>query len=337
MKDRSPLAAGLAAALRHRRLALCLWLSLALSSGLLWLALGTAFGPFDEGPFRETTLKGWDSLGMIAFIALKGREIEALLTALGTAALVSFLVHLALTGGLPRVLEADVNRPVLRRLVSESAALFRPNLWAFLRFALTLAIWEAIVVGIPVRVLEKVAGDDAPPHNALALWGGRYALVAGIVVFLVVRLRFDLARIALAKDDAVTARGAYRVAKERVSQGRASGVLLMLGWLVTGLVIQAVFTRIGLSLNPGTGRDVAGLFLFRQIGFAVLAMTHVGYWGSLLAWEKARRPVPLPIPEWRPTPFAVPAVAAAEPRADVLAPEVPPLVEPDPAPPSENA
>lgn len=336
MKDRSPLSAGLAAALRHRRLALCLWLSLALTSGLVWAALGTALGPFDDGPFRETTLKGWDSLGMIAFIALKGREIEALLSALGTAALVSFLVHLALTGGLPRVLETDVNRPVLRRLVAESAALFRPNLWAFIRFALTLAIWEAIVVGIPVAVLEKLAGEDAPPNNALVLWGGRYTLVAGVVVFLVVRLRFDLARIALAKDDAATARGAYRVAKERLSQGRASGVLVLLGWLVAGLVIQAIFTRVGLSLNPDTGRAVFGLFLFRQIGFVLLAMTHVGYWGSLLAWEKARRPVPLPIPEWRPTPFPVQAAALAEPRAEALAPEVPAL-EADPAPPTESA
>ena len=35
---------------------------------------------------------------------------------------------------------------------------------------------------------------------------------------------------------------------------------------------------------------VAGLFLFRQIGFFFLAMARVGFFASLLAWEERRRP-----------------------------------------------
>lgn len=332
MNDRTPLGAGFAAALRHRRLAVCLWLALAFSAALAWLPIRTAVASFDEGPFRESILKGWDSLGMLAWIALRFREIDMLQVALVTAAVVSFLLHLALNGGLLRVLLADVPRPVLRRLVSESASLLRPNLWAFLRFGVTLAIWEAIVVGIPVSILEKLAGDDAVPNNGWSIASTRYAIVAGIVVYLVVRLRFDLARIALAKDDAVTARGAYRVAKERISEGRASAILLMLIWIVAGLLLQAGFTSAGLSLNPMTGGAVGSLFLFRQLGFVLFAMTQVGYWASLLAWEKARRPVPMPLPEWRPAPYVPPAPIETAP-----APVEPPSAVVEPAPSGETA
>ena len=62
-------------------------------------------------------------------------------------------------------------------------------------------------------------------------------------------------------------------------------------------------------------------------GFVVLAMTRVGFWGSFLAWEEARRPVPLPVSTWRtPEPIAVPRPIAIEPE--------PPL---EPAPPAEPA
>ena len=43
-------------------------------------------------------------------------------------------------------------------------------------------------------------------------------------------------------------------------------------------------------MNPRTNGAVAGLFLFRQIGFFLLAMARVGFFASLLAWEERRRP-----------------------------------------------
>ena len=34
-------------------------------------------------------------------------------------------------------------------------------------------------------------------------------------------------------------------------------------------------------------------------------MSRVGFWGALMAWEEARRPVPLPVPVWTPMPQPV--------------------------------
>ena len=43
-------------------------------------------------------------------------------------------------------------------------------------------------------------------------------------------------------------------------------------------------------MNPRTNGAVAGLFLFRQIGFYLLAAARVGFFASLLAWEEAPSP-----------------------------------------------
>ena len=105
-------------------------------------------------------------------------------------------------------------------------------------------------------------------------------------------LRYDLARVALARGEAVNARGAFRVAKRRIRGGRMSVILLALLWLAIGVAIQAFFTSTGLKWNPQTNGSTFGLFVFRQFGFFVLAMVRVGFWASLLAWENERRPSP---------------------------------------------
>lgn len=292
---RSPLAAGVHAALRHRRLAGVLWLSLFLSAAISWTAFRATFGAFDTGPFREALMKGWDSWAAASFLVYRMREIQAALPLVLASLVVGALLHVFLVGGLIRTLLADVARPVLRRVVADSAALFRPNLWAFLRYGVTLLFWEAVLVGGPLRLFKALGGKDAPPNGAWATLSEWWLLVVGLVVLLNVSLRFDLARIALAREDAPTARGAYRLAKQRLRGARPGAVLLALAWLVAGVAVQAVFTRLGVRMSPSTDGGVTALVVVRQIGFFVFAMTRIGFWGSLLAWEAARRPAPRPV------------------------------------------
>jgi hypothetical protein len=287
----SPLATGVGAAFRHWRLAAVLWLSLLASALVAWYPIKTLFAIFDEGAFREALVKGWDGWGMLSFLVTQRREIR-IVEASAAAALLAFaLLQIFLTGGVLRALIAGRPRPVFRLVVAESAGLFKANLWATVRFALTTAFWTGLLVAGPMKLLEKL-GRDAPPHTFvpdLRFWWG---LVIGAIVLLNVGLRYDLARVALGRGEAVNARGAYRVAKRRLRGSRPSAILLALAWIVIGLAIQALFTALGMRWNPQTNASTFWLFVFRQFGFFVLAMARVGFWGSLLAWEDARRPAP---------------------------------------------
>jgi hypothetical protein len=221
----------------------------------------------------------------------------------GALLVLGALLSVFLTGGILRVLIADVERPVMRRLVAESAALFRVNLWATVRFAMTLAFWEGLLVGAPVGILRKIA-KDLPPNGPAATLASWWMIVVGLLVLANVLLRLDLARVALARGDAPTARGAYRVAKQRLTGNRGSAIALGVFWLAAFAACQVIFTRIGIAMNPSTEGGISALVVVRQLGFLALMMLRVGWWASLLAWEKRRRPMAMPVhvPAWTPIP-----------------------------------
>ena len=280
---------GLSAALRHRRLAGVLWLSLLLSALVAWYPIKALFAIFDEGAFREALVKGWDGWGMLSFFITQRREIAIAEASVAAALLAFALLQIFLTGGILRALIAGRTRPVFARVVAESAALFKANLWATARFALSSLFWLGLLVVLPCAGLHKLA-KHAPPHGGAATLLFWWALLGGLFVLFNTGLRFDLARIALARADARNARGAYRIAKQRLSGRRVSGIRLILFWLVVFVGVQALFTSGGLHMNPRTSGAVAALFLFQQIGFYLLAMARVGFFASLLAWEERRRP-----------------------------------------------
>jgi hypothetical protein len=284
----SPVAAGLSSAFRHRRLAGILWLSLFVSGLLAWFPLRSATAIVDSGPFRESLVRGWDSWGMLSLLVVERAQLRLVLAAfLGSAALFAIL-QVFLTGGMLRVLIARRTHPVFATVVAESAALFKANLWAAARFALSSSFWLGLLVAVPCAALNRIA-KNAPPHGGAATLLFWWALLGGLFVLFNTGLRYDLARIALARDDARNARGAYRIAKQRLSGRRMSGIGIILFWIVAFIGVQAFFTSAGLRMNPGTNEAVAGLFLFRQIGFFLLAMGRVGFFASLLAWEERRR------------------------------------------------
>lgn len=309
--NRTPLASGFDAAFRHARLALCLWLFLLGTALLAWSPIRDVFRVLDNSPFRESMLKGWDPWGFAAFLAMRGPEIGILMAAVGAVLVLGALIHVFLTGGILRVLVADVERPVMRRLVAESAGLFRRNLWATARFFLSLLVWEGLLVAAPIALLTKIRGHEPVPNDFLANLSVWWGVVAGLLVFFNTILRLDLARIALARGDAPTARAAYRVAKQRIAGNRASAVGLLLFWLLAAGACQLLFSRIGTAMNPGTNGAIAGLAVVRQLGFLALMMLRVGWWASLLAWERLRRPAAIPASSGFGAPAQVPVPAGA--------------------------
>lgn len=287
----SAFSAGVGAALRHRRLAAVLWLSLLASAFVAWPPIKSIFVPFDDSAFREALVKGWDGWAAASFLMTKMPQIRMVFASVAGAMVVFALLQIFLTGGVLRALIVGRPRPVFRLVVAESAGLFKANLWATARFAFAAGIWLGVLVAAPMALLSKL-GRDAAPHTFLPNLRFWWGLLGGAIVLLNVGLRYDLARVALARGEAVNARGAFRVAKRRIRGGRPSVILLALVWLALAAAIQALFTSTGLKWNPQTDGSTFGLFVFRQFGFFVLAMARVGFWGSLLAWEDKRRPAP---------------------------------------------
>ena len=247
----SAFSTGAGAALRNRRLAAVLWLSLLGSALVTWGPIRALFRAFDEGAFREELVKGWDGWGILSFLVAKWAEVGIAVAAVAGALVVFALLQIFLTGGVLRAIISGRPRPVFRLVVAESAGLFKSNLWATVRFAIAAAVWLGILVAGPVRLLHRL-GKNAAPHTFLpdlAFW---WAVVGGAIVLLNVGLRYDLARVALARGEAVNARGAYRVAKRRLRGSRPSAMLLAVVWLVMGIAVQAAFTSWGLRWDPQT-------------------------------------------------------------------------------------
>ena len=272
----SPLQVGLSTAFRYRRLAGILWLGLLLSSLPAWFAFGPLFAPIDQSPFRESLLAGWDSWAFLSFLGTFPRETGIAFAAVGASLVLSVLLDLLLTTGAIRVLLSGLPRPALRRTVVEGAARLRPVAWAFCRYLASLVFWLGLLVAGPIFLLGRLAGKDAAPNGPFATFGLAWAVVASLLVASNLNLRFSLARIALARGDAPTARGAYCAAKAvlRGTRPRAAGLWLF--WLVLGLAIQAAFTSLGVAMNPATSAGIAALVVVRQLGFWLFAMTRVG-------------------------------------------------------------
>ena len=120
---------GLGAALRDRRLAAVLWLSLLASALVTTGPMKALFKVLDEGAFREALVKGWDGWAFVSFVVTQDRGIAIALASVGAALLVFALLTIFLTGGVLRALIAGRPRPDFRLVVAESAGLFKANLW----------------------------------------------------------------------------------------------------------------------------------------------------------------------------------------------------------------
>ena len=286
---RDALRTGFRAMRLHRRLAGVLWLSLVLPAGLACMALGPLTRQLDTSPFRTSLVKGWDSWALLSWSSTRAAEWKGALAVVLLALLVGWLLQLFLTGGVLRVLIDGGPRPVLGRVVTEGTALFKVTLWATSRYLLSLAFWVGSV-GVGVAwLLGKIAGKSAAPDSFLFGVQETWLLTAGLLGFFLVSLRFDLARIALARGDAPNARTAYRLAGVRIRGHRAALLGLALFWSVVALALGSLFTSIGVWLNPGSGVGLFVLILFRQVGFMIQASARIGFWATLLHIDEGRR------------------------------------------------
>ncbi len=286
---RDALRTGFRAMRVDRRLAGVLWLSLVIPAGIACTALGPLTRQLDSSPFRASLVKGWDSWAIASWSSTRAAEWKGALAVVLLSLMAGWLLQLFLTGGVLRILIAGERRPVLGRVVTESTALFKVTLWATSRYLLSLAFWLGGVAGGVAWLLGKVAGTSSAPDSFLFGVQEAWLLAAGFLGFFLVSLRFDLARIALARGDAPNARAAYRLAGARLRGHRAAVLGLALFWSVAALALGAMFTSVGVWLNPGSSAGLLVLILFRQIGFMIQASARIGFWATLLRVDESRR------------------------------------------------
>lgn len=288
MKARGPYAAGIRAALANPRLAVVLWLGMAVPAGLACTPLGALTRLFDESPFRDALLESWDSWAILSWLFLRRGSWNVALLAVAAALAAGVALQFFLTGGVLRTLMTGIPRPVFRRVVAESAALFKPSLLAAARYVISLSAWGGLLVVAPARLFSKLA-ENQPPNTLWTNTREIWLLVSGLLVFYLVSLRFDLARVALAREEAGSVRGAYRLAKRRMAGARGRLLAIAFFWTVVGVALQALFTNIGVRMNPHTGAGIFWLVAVRQAGFVLSAMARIGFWASLIRFDEVRR------------------------------------------------
>jgi hypothetical protein len=272
----------------QRRLAGVLWLSLVLPAGIACTALASLTRLLDSSVSGAALVKGWDSWAMASWFATRGPEWKAAFPVVLLSLAAGWLLQLFLTGGVLRVLVSGERRPVLARVVKESADLFKVNLWATSRYLLSLAFWLGGVVGGAAWLLGKAAGPAASPESLWTCARDLWVLSAGPLAYFLVSLRFDLARVALARGGAGNARIAYRVAGARIRGHRTSLLGIALCWSAVALALASAFTGIGVSMNPASRGALALLIVFRQAAFAIQAAARIGFWASLLDFDGRR-------------------------------------------------
>ena len=302
-------AAGGRTALRHWRVAVVLWLVLGACVLLSWPTLAALTRGVDGSPFRDSILRGWDSRAVTSWMATHGAEVGTAVPALLTVVALAGLVQFLLTGGAIRMLAGATARPTLRRLVIESGDVCLPTLWALSRFLVTLALWWIVLVGLPAYAATRLPGKAAPPNGPFETVAVGWALVGTVVVFLRVLLRLDLARVALARREAATARGAYRVSRRWLRERRFGALALLLAWLAVIVGTQVAFAHILRWMNPRTGATIALLAVVSQCGVVLAMLARLSLWGSLLAWGGVATPEPLAVPVSPQTEGAIPTAS----------------------------
>jgi hypothetical protein len=286
----------------HWRLGVVLWTSLLVCSLPIWIPLSAIASRFDNSPFRESVLEGWDSWAVSSLAASRAAESGNLVLSILLGVFVHAGIYLFLSTGMLRVLHLGLPRPAFARTVIEAIHLAVPTLRAFLWFLLSLFFWWGVLAAIPAWALWKLPGAMAPSDHLLRRAAEAWLLASGAVVFIHGSVRFDLARIALVKERTSGVLAAFRIAGRVMKGGRLRVIGIWLFWFALGGLVQSASIKTGLAMNPSGSVLLFCLILFRQVGFLLLAFLKVGFFAHLLSWEENRfqraRPVPLPAPSF---------------------------------------
>jgi len=293
---------GLAIALRHKRLAVLLWLcglAIAAAAGVpAWLALAAAIGPL---PHADVLADGL-SLGVLAdLVEMRPGLIQGLLLAALGALGLGVLAGAFATGGVLEVLSSGDERPLAHRFGRGAFRFFG----RFLRAGVLAVVFAVLLGGLlaaPFAALSRRAAEAAwePARFANAGAGAALAFL-GVLVAL---LALDATRMQVVRDDA-----------RRVVPAFARGVravlrhpLQWLGtWAVNALLVGAALAvYVGLRERLPAAAPLALVVALQQAFVLTRCLFRTALLGSEMALVErhlpraARAPVPAPVPSAQP-------------------------------------
>lgn len=226
------------------------------------------------------------------------------------------------------VIQALVSAGIVETLLGVSPRAMRPFLlgigrhgWRFLRSAVWFLLSVAVLVllvGAYIAVLRRISEEAS--NAALHLWGSVGGLAIAALIFAVLDLAYDLARISgAAHYDGRTLKG-YLLALGHTL--RRAGVLMPL-WLIFvggGLLTHVLYLTMRDRWSPANGVEVALLLVVGQLLLLLRAYLRVGLWGAEVAYYQG-----IGEPRWsirgsrpRPAPPQIPREALRQPDTEPI-------------------
>jgi hypothetical protein len=270
--------AGLATALRHKRLVLAFYLVPLLPALLwAWVTASHIHGAMDDRPFAQELLGG-NAWGVVQdFVAGPDSHVGVFFGALPALLILSLVLQLALAAGASSVLLGKGGETPFFTGVSRYTGRFFRSL---LGFGTTLLV-AVILVVISSRIGQRLAENA---YDERLLYG---SIVVGMALFLglfmVTDLAYDLSRLAAVEHDGRrTFRGYYR----------ALGAVLRRPWklvpfylvvLIVLVVAEWLFGVVRGNFVATGGGTLIAIFLVQQLRYLFRAFWQVSFWGGAVA------------------------------------------------------
>jgi len=290
---------GLAAARRHPRLAVVLWLvnlALATAAGVPgWLALSSAIGPLPEADgLRERFVFGV----LFDLVEMRPGLLGGLALSAAGVAFLGLLAGAAVAGGVLEVLASRDSRPFAHRFGRGAGRFFARFVRAGLAALLVGAVGAALVAGPALALGSRLRREHGLEAASLAVSSA--GLLAGGLVVLLALLALDAARVRIVREDA-----------GRVLPLLASGFSLVLRhpvkwlgtWAANALLLGLAFA-LYLAAREAlpAGRLLPLLIAVQQAFVLARSFLRVALFGAERALVERLRPLPPPQPAAVPEP-----------------------------------
>lgn len=275
-----PFVVALGIATRERRLALLLWILQLIPALLATVPIAAFFAAaLGPAPVGDSFLERLD-LALFGDLVENNRALyRAIGPLFGVMAVAALLANAYFAGGALEVLLRPDRRALALRFARGGGRYFG----RFLRMGLAAVPLAALVGGLisaPFWIARATLSFRA---EAAKFWLGLAGATAAALGVVAVLLALDLARIAVARDDA---RGGVRAlfrATRALLRRPAAPLALWLGLGTTLVVAVALLGALRHAVGSASGGAILASFLLLQLAIAARALYRVALWSGELA------------------------------------------------------
>lgn len=279
-----PFVLALGRAARERRLAILLWILQLLPALLATVPLAAFFSAtLGPAPSGDRFLERLDLVLLRDLVETNRALFGALGPVFGVVAAIALLANAFFAGGALETLLRPDRRSLALRFAGGGARYFA----RFLRMGLAAVPLAALVGGLVSAPFWIARGALSFRAEAAKFWLGLAGATAAALGVVAVLLALDLARIAVARDDA---RGGVRAllrATRSLVRRPAAPFSIWLGLATTLVVAVALLGALRNAVGLGSGGAILASFLLLQLAIAARAFYRIALWSGEIALAPA--------------------------------------------------